>query len=113
MAAAERETEPFWREYGILINLYASGRTEEADASMLDFIEQNSLDSAYQIAQIYGFKGDTDKVFEWLNLAYVQRDGGLPEILHDPFLNQLSEDPRWAKILKKVGLYEAWLRAQS
>jgi adenylate cyclase len=113
LAAAERETEPFWREYGILINLYALNRSEAADARLPDFIEQNQQDSAYQIAQIYGFRGDTDLVFEWLNRAYLQRDGGLPEILYDPFLNQLSGDPRWAELLKKVGLYEAWLKTQS
>jgi len=113
MAAAEREQEPFWREFGILINLYAQGRTAEADARLAEFIEQNQADSAYQIATIYGFRGDIDQVFEWLELAYVQRDGGLPEMLSDPFLNQFSDDPRWVEILKKVGLYEAWLRVQA
>jgi tetratricopeptide (TPR) repeat protein len=113
MAAAEREREPFWREFGILINLYAQGNTEEADVRLVDFIEQNQADSAYQIATIYGFRGDIDQVFEWLELAYIQRDGGLPEMLSDPFLNQFSNDPRWVEILKKVGLYEAWLRAQA
>ena len=113
MAAAEREKEPFWREFGILINLYAQGRTEEGDARLVAFIEQNQADSAYQIATIYGFRGDMDLVFEWLELAYVQRDGGLPEMLFDPFLNQFSDDPRWVEIVKKVGLYEAWLRVQT
>jgi len=113
MAAAEREQEPFWREFGILINLYAQGRTEEADVRLGDFIEQNRADSAYQIATIYAFRGNADQVFEWLELAYVQRDGGLPEMLSDPFLNQFSGDPRWVEILKKVGLYEAWLSTQT
>jgi adenylate cyclase len=113
MAAAEREQEPFWREFGILINLYAQGRTEEADVRLVDFIEQNQADSAYQIATIYAFRGDIDQVFEWLELAYVQRDGGLPEMLSDPFLNQFSDDPRWVEVLKKVGLYEAWLRVRA
>ena len=113
MAAAEREQEPFWREFGILINLYAQGRTAEADVRLTDFIEQNRADSAYQIATIYAFRGDADQVFEWLELAYVQRDGGLPEMLSDPFLNQFSNDPRWVEVLKKVGLYEAWLTVQT
>jgi len=113
MAAAEREQEPFWREFGILINLYAQGRGEEGDPRLVDFIEQNQADSAYQIATIYGFRGDIDQVFEWLELAYAQRDGGLPEMLSDPFLNQFSNDPRWVEVLKKVGLYEAWLRVQA
>jgi len=113
LAVAKQESEPFWREYGALVVLYALGRTDEADAQLGEFIEQNRADAAYQIAQIYGFRGDTDRVFEWLELAYVQRDGGMPEILYDPFLIKFSSDPRWVEILRKVGLYEAWLRSRA
>jgi len=110
LAIAEQEADPFWSEYGRLIAFYALGRTDEADKRLPGFIEENQHDSAFQIAQIYGFRGDDDKVFEWLDRAYIQRDGGLPEIMFDPYLRKYSGDPRWAAILKKVGLYEAWLK---
>jgi len=58
LAIAEQEADPFWREYGTLIAFYALGRTDEADARLPDFIEQNQHDSAFQIAQTYGFRGD-------------------------------------------------------
>jgi len=110
LAIAEQEADPFWSEYGRLIAFYALGRTEEADARLPEFIEQNQGDSAFQIAQIYGFRGDDDKVFEWLDRAYVQRDGGLPEMMFDPYLRKYWDDPRWAATLRKAGLYEAWVR---
>ena len=110
LAIAEQEADPFWSEYGTLIAFYALGRTEEADARLPGFIEQNQGDSAFQIAQIYGFRSDDDKVFEWLDRAYVQRDGGLPEMMLDPYLRKYWDDPRWAAILKKAGLYESWVR---
>jgi len=110
LGIVERIEEPFWRDYGVLITEYALGRTEEADRVMADFIEEYQHDSAYQIAQIYAFRGDTGKVFEWLERAYTQRDPGLVEILTDPFLSEISGDPRWPDILKKAGLYEAWLK---
>jgi TolB-like protein/Tfp pilus assembly protein PilF len=113
LAISEKEAEPFWREYGILVDLYALGRTDEADARLAPFIEQNQQDSAYQIAQIYGFRGDQDKVFEWLERAYAQRDGGLPELLYDPFLKPFNTDPRWIGIVRKVGLLDAWEKLQS
>jgi tetratricopeptide (TPR) repeat protein len=113
MAAAEAETDPFWHDYGILMNLYATGRVEEAQPLMDVFVEQNHHDAAYQIAQIYGFTGDNDLVFEWLELAYQQRDGGTPELLSDPFLVKFSDDPRWTTLLQKMGLYEAWLRSKA
>jgi TolB-like protein/Tfp pilus assembly protein PilF len=111
MLAAEAEQEPFWHAFGILFNLYAQGRTVEADALLPEFIEKHQHDAAYQIALIYGFRGDEDQVFEWLERAYVQRDGGLPQMLYDPVLTQFSGNPRWAELLKKVGLYDAWLKA--
>jgi TolB-like protein/Tfp pilus assembly protein PilF len=110
LAVAELETEPFWREFGVLSALYVLGRTAEADARLVDFIAQNQNDSAYQIAQLYGFRDDQDKVFEWLERAYVQRDGGLPEMLLDPYLRTFSDDPRWPELVKKVGLHDAWLK---
>ena len=112
LAIAQQEVEPFWREFGTLSSLYVLGRTAEADARLVDFIEQNQNDAAYQIAQLYGFRGDLDKVFEWLERAYVQRDGGLPEMLLDPYLRTFSKDPRWTELVKKVGLYDAWVRHQ-
>lgn len=110
LAVAEKVTEGFWRDYGVLIAMYALGRTAEADQMLAGFIERNQHDSAYQIAQIYGFRGDTDKVFEWLDRAHTQRDGGLTEILTDPYLASFSGDPRWADIVRKAGLYEAWVK---
>jgi len=110
LALAELETEPFWREYGVLGSLYVLGRTEEANTRLVDFIEQNQNDSAYQIAQLFGFQDDRDKVFEWLERAYAQRDGGLPEMLLDPYLRKFSDDPRWTDLLRKVGLYDAWMK---
>ena len=113
LAAAEAETEPFWRRFGILMCLYALQRNEEADPQLATFIEQNQDDSAYQIAAIYGARDDTDEVFEWLEIAYEQRDGGLPEMLYDPMLTSFSNDPRWAELLKKIDLYEIWLRTRT
>ena len=81
--------------------------------AVLPFVDMSpAKDAAYQIAQLYAFRGDRDKVFEWLERAYVQRDGGLPEMLLDPYLRTLSDDPRWTELVSKVGLYDAWSKQQ-
>ena len=41
---------------------------------------------AYQIAEVYAWRGEKDKAFEWLDRAYAQRDGGLSFIKADPLL---------------------------
>ena len=61
-------------------------------------------DSAFQIAEIYAYRGETDKAFEWLERAYKQRDGGLPEMKGDPLLLSLERDPRYIAFLKKMKL---------
>ena len=60
--------------------------------------------SAFQIAEIYAYQGETDKAFEWLERAYKQRDGGLSEMKGDPLLRHLQRDPRWLAFLTKMKL---------
>jgi hypothetical protein len=31
-------------------------------------------------------------------------------MMFDPYLRKYWDDPRWAAILNKAGLYEAWVR---
>jgi hypothetical protein len=60
--------------------------------------------AAYQIAEVYAFRGETDRAFEWLELTREHKDSGLPSIKGDPLLKNLYHDPRYAAFLKKVGL---------
>jgi hypothetical protein len=53
---------------------------------------------------VYGARGEMDHAFEWLERAYVQRDGGLIEMKSSPPLRSLHGDPRWGAFLKKMGL---------
>ncbi len=74
---------------------------------MAEVIKEQQNDSAYQIAEIYAFRGETDKAFEWLERAYKQRDGGLAQQMKgDPLLRSLHSDPRWSAFLKKMKLPE-------
>jgi len=59
---------------------------------------------AFQIAEIYAYRGEADKAFEWLERAYKQRDGGLSQMKGDPLLSSLERDPRWHAFLKKMKL---------
>ena len=81
--------------------LYAAGRY---DAALADLIAKYRTTSAYQVAQVYSFRGETDKSFEWLEYAYKQRDPGLPEIKSNPLFKKLYRDPRYTEFLKKMRL---------
>ena len=44
--------------------------------------------------------------FEWLELAYDERDGGLPDIKGDRMFRTLVNDPRYKAFLRKMKLPE-------
>jgi len=60
--------------------------------------------SPSSIAEVYAWRGEKDLAFEWLERAYVLRDGGLGGMKVDPFLRNLRSDPRFASLLKKMNL---------
>jgi TolB-like protein len=89
---------------GILysISYYALGRKKESDAALRESISENHASDAYGIAAVYAFRNQPDEAFEWLDRAYVQRDGGLIATKVDPLLKSLHNDSRFAAFLKKL-----------
>ena len=55
-------------------------------------------------AQVYAWRGESDRAFHWLDRAYAQGDGGLIVLKMDPMLRGLRADPRFASFLKKMNL---------
>jgi eukaryotic-like serine/threonine-protein kinase len=60
--------------------------------------------SAYQIATLYADLGDKDQAFQWLNKAYQEREWLLVDLKTDFLLDPLRSDPRFAELVRKVGL---------
>lgn len=98
------EPHPFNRLFGQALAFHALGRKQEADAALAEMVATESEGAAYQIAEVYAFRGETDRAFHWLERAYTQRDGGLASMLGDPFLKNLERDPRYPAFLKKMRL---------
>ena len=60
---------------------------------------------ACRIADLYADLGNKDEAFRWLNTAYQERDLLLLEGLKTDFLlDPLRSDPRFAELVRKVGL---------
>src|SRR6266568_3294171 len=79
-------------------------RVQESDAALAELTAKDSETAAYQIAEVYAYRGDKDKAFEWLERARRQRDPGLPGLRTDPLLPNLYNDPRWNAFLHTMGL---------
>ena len=59
--------------------------------------------AAFQIAEVYAWRGDRDQAIHWLEQARVQKDGGIPYVKMDPLLRKLKGDPRYEAILVATG----------
>jgi tetratricopeptide (TPR) repeat protein len=87
--------------------IYAkSGRKQEA-LQILEHLTAISKDRyvpLYQMASTYAALGNRDKAFELLEKAYQIRSGYLPYLkLHARF-DSLRSDPRFADLVKRVGI---------
>jgi hypothetical protein len=60
--------------------------------------------SAYRIAALYADLGDKAQAFRWLDTAYQDRDWQLVGLNSDFYLDPLRSDPRFAELVRKVGL---------
>jgi len=60
--------------------------------------------SAYSFAVIYLGLGEKDQAFAWLEKAYEERSFLLPYLKVDPIWDPLRSDPRFADLLRRMGL---------
>jgi TolB-like protein/DNA-binding winged helix-turn-helix (wHTH) protein/Flp pilus assembly protein TadD len=104
LAEIEKEPNDWGKLTGEALVYHALGHEQESNAALANLIAKHDTDSAYQIAQVYGFRGDSDKSFEWLERAYRQRDPGLSGIKTDPLLKNLPRDSRYSQLLHKMRL---------
>ncbi len=89
---------------------WAQKRVPESDAALAQLIKIASETGAYQIAEVYGYRNDKDRAFEWLERARRQRDAGLSALRPDTLLPNLHDDPRWNAFLRKMGLADDQLK---
>jgi tetratricopeptide (TPR) repeat protein len=82
------------------------GHARESQQALEQVIAQHAIEAAFQIAEIYAWRGEKDQAFDWLERAYRQRDGGLADIKTDPPLASLRNDPRYKAFLRKMNLPE-------
>lgn len=110
VTAAQKDTADWARLVVASCARWAQKRVPESDAALAELIETNAETAAYQIAEVYGYRDQKDKAFEWLERAYRQRDAGLPGLRVDTLFANLHTDPRWNVFLRKMGLADDQLK---
>jgi serine/threonine protein kinase/tetratricopeptide (TPR) repeat protein len=104
LAEMEREPIPDAHIAGLALIYHALGRRNDSDAALAELIAKYQGVAAFQIAEVYAFRGQPDRALEWLERAYSRHDNGLTGVKGDPLLKSLENDPRHAAFLKKMGL---------
>lgn len=104
LAEFQREPQPAFRAEGLALAYYALGRKQESDAALSELIAKFHTVAASQVAEVYAFRGENDKALEWLDRAYAQRDSGIVYLKADPIFDNLTHDPRYIALLKKLRL---------
>jgi TolB-like protein/cytochrome c-type biogenesis protein CcmH/NrfG len=102
-AAFEAETDPAWRSFGLPIGYLVTHRDQEARAALATLVAQ-SAGSEFQVAEAYGFFGETDKSLEWLERARTLHDPGIIWSRRDPLLASIIGDPRYRAFLQQAGM---------
>jgi tetratricopeptide (TPR) repeat protein len=105
LAEVENETLEWGKLTGEALVYHALDREPDSTSAIAELIAKYGTDGAFQIAQAYSFRGETDKAFGWLERAYEQRDAGLPEVKTDPLFTNLHRDQRYTQLLKKLRLF--------
>ncbi len=94
-----------------LIQGYGSGSWKGALTKGLEFSQarrktqpSSESGSAYIIAGFYAELGEKDRAFQWFNTAYQEHDSLLLSLKTDFALDPIRSDPRFAELVRKVGL---------
>jgi adenylate cyclase len=85
-------------------------RVTESDAALAELTKNDAETAGYQIAEVYAYRGDKDRAFEWLERARRQRDPGLASLRKDPLTVNIQKDPRWNAFLHTMGLADDQLK---
>jgi TolB-like protein len=101
---AQLEPNEGYRRFEHALAHYARGDRTAADAALAEMVARDRNLLAYQIAQVYAWRGETDKAFEWLQISYDNHDTGALSLSIDPLMRGLRSDPRYKGMLEKIGL---------
>jgi serine/threonine protein kinase/Tfp pilus assembly protein PilF len=102
----EKEPQRSLHDLGMAIAYKALNRDRESKAALENMISLCPNHCAYQIAQVYAYRGEVDQAFQWLSRARRQHDGGFLYVKTDLLLKSLRGDPRYAQLLKGLNLFD-------
>jgi TolB-like protein/Flp pilus assembly protein TadD len=99
-----RESNAVEQAWGLALAYQALGRTAESNAALKKLITGGADNYAYEIAEVYAYRGERDEALKWLERAYAQKDSTLKWIARDPTMAKLEVDPRYKAFVRRMNL---------
>jgi tetratricopeptide (TPR) repeat protein len=103
VAEIEQEKNEFLRMLGLPMTYHALGHKADSDQALTALIAKYGKELPYFIAQVYAFRGEADKAFEWLEKAFEDKNPDLSEIAPENLFDKIRSDSRWLPFLRKLG----------
>jgi TolB-like protein len=99
---AQLEPDDTYRRFELALAYAARKDQPAADAALAELISTSRNIAAFQIAEVYAVRAETDKAFEWLQISFDTHDSGLLGLKVDPLLRTLRDDPRYKALVAKM-----------
>ncbi len=93
-----------YRLMGLAPIYHALGEADKSDAALAEMIDEYAEEAAYNIAFMLAYRGESDRAFEWLEIALANHDAGLGQINTEPKIANLHTDSRWVPFLERLGM---------
>src|SRR5207248_5557980 len=93
---AHLEQEGGFRDFAIAMALQAGSDESARDAALQAFINKHTQDMPGWVAILYAQRHDPDKMFQWLETAYANRDAALSRLVIIPLPMDYRHAPRFA-----------------
>lgn len=92
----------------VLGSIYAKAGKRDEAVKILDLLHERMARGeyvpAFNMAFVYTSLGDKDKAFFWLDKAFDERETKLAFIKVEPIFDPLHSDPRFADLVRRLGL---------
>jgi TolB-like protein/DNA-binding winged helix-turn-helix (wHTH) protein len=103
LEADRHETDEKERLIGLGLAYHALGRHAEADSALAELTGKYGI-ASMEIADIYAYRGETERAFAALEQALAAADPALLGVKSDNYLVPLHADARYRALLRKLGL---------
>jgi TolB-like protein/tetratricopeptide (TPR) repeat protein len=111
-AACEAATKESFEPFRILARslcTFELGEMEEADASLTWMMEKGESKFPYDIASVWAYRGDGERLSEWIMKSINFKDNDIGDPVMDPLFDVALEDPLWKNLMQALGKSPAQL----